>query len=299
MAYPRRVQHRAFTIRAFTPDDATAADGLLAQAFAGFEHDFSAAAEALARGTLVLSQTGSALLVADDAEGVAGLVRWWPDEGVAWLDLLVSAAPWAGAALVAAVERRAQDAGLRLVRLSAPDRSGLEAYFGRLGYLVVMRAPSADGGTPQVTMEKRLPLLTVREQRRTDAAAIAALTGEDPWVFEQGPRPGWFVLADGDRIAGAVAVRDAGAARAVVRGLWLEARYRGRGLERWMAERAAQYAETNGFALVELPATGLEPLRRAFEDARWFLEGAGADTVFVKRLAGATLAEHRRHDAGE
>jgi predicted N-acetyltransferase YhbS len=276
------VRAEAIAVREFTPDDAAAVDTLWRRAFGGFEDEYPGAPEALVRGPAVLAQTGARLLVAERDGEIIGAVRSWAEDGVAWFGLLVSERPWAGRRLTRAIEGRAQDAGLRLVRVEVPDGSLLEEYFGRLGYLPVRRKTAE--GPPIVTLEKRLPLLTVREQRRSDANVIAGLSGEDPWPFEQGSRPGWFVAADGERPVGAVAVRDAGAGSAMVRGPWLDAEYRGRGLELWMAERAATYAETNGYHTISLPAEGLSRLRRDFEDRRWFLEGAGESAAYVRRL---------------
>lgn len=218
-------------------------------------------------------QTGAAFLLAEDDAGIAGAVRWREEEGVAWFDLLRSLEPPAGAELVRAVGRRAQDRGLRLARCRAPDTPGMAAYFARLGYLPVGRERAEDGGALLV-LERRLPLLTVREQRRGDAAAIARLTGADPWPFAQGARPGWFVAADGERVVGVIGVRDAGAGVAELAEPVVEAGYEGRGLEVWMAERAREWAQTNGFHTCVLPATPrMRALRRALEDRLWQLEG--------------------------
>jgi hypothetical protein len=99
-------------------------------------------------------------------------------------------------------------------------------------------------------------------------------------------RPGWFVAADGDRVVGAIAVRDGGAGLARVTEPVLAAGYGGRGLETWMIERAAYYAETNGYHSAELATTGVtRPLERALEDRRWFAER----DVYVRRFAGRVV----------
>ena len=270
---------KSFAVRPFRPDDAVAVDDLLAQAFAGFEEEFPGSGDALALGAARLAQTGHRLLVAEDGHGPAGAVRWSDEEGVATLDLLASAATHAGRALVRAVERAAQDHGLRLLRARIPEGdTALDVYFSRLGYLPIAREM---GDSPRLLLEKRLPLLTVREQRRSDAAAIAALTGEDPWPFEQGVRPGWFVLADGERVAGAVAVQDTRTGLARVTEPALADLYRSRGLEVWMLERAAIYAETGAFHTIEAPAGGaLKKYERELEERRWFKDG----DHYVKRL---------------
>lgn len=274
-----------FRVRQFAEDDAAAAETVLRDAFAGCEEDFPAVAAALATGIAVLAQTGSRFLVAERDGHIVGVVRWGDDDGIACLDLLASCAPRAGVALVTSVEQRAQDAGLRLLRASVPEDTALEDYFAHRGFVGVARRPGPNGSTTLV-MEKRLPLLTVREQRRSDAAAIAALTGEDPWPFEQGARPGWFVLADGDRVVGAVAARTGRDGVARIRVPALRDGYRGRGLEVWMAERAALWAETNGAHTAELEAAPeLEPLRRDFEDRRWERTGG----LYVKRATGRPL----------
>jgi ribosomal protein S18 acetylase RimI-like enzyme len=227
-----------------------------------------------------LIQTGSAFIVAErDAEPV-GAVRIRYDEGIAWLDLLVASHTGAGPALLRAAEHAAQDRGIRLVRMEVPEGSRLPSAFSRFGYLPVARSNAE--GTPMLVLEKRLPLLTVREQRRSDAADIARLTGEDPWPFEQGVRPGWFVLADGERVAGAISVRigPSGSATASVHAL--DEAYCGRELESWMLERAAMYAATNGALTITVEARPeLAAQRRTLEDFRWEFDGSR----WQKRLA--------------
>lgn len=221
-----------------------------------------------------LLQTGSAFLLAEDDGGIAGAVRWREEDGVAWFDLLRSLEPWAGAELVRAVGRLAQDRGLRLARCRAKAARGIEWYFGRLGFLPVARE-RVSGGEVEVVLERRLPLLTVREQRRGDAEAIALLTGADAWFFAQGARPGWFVAADGERVVGVVSVSDVGGGLARLSAPVLAPGYEGRGLELWMVERAREWAERHGFHSCELPATReLERLRRELEDRRWELDGS-------------------------
>lgn len=218
-----------------------------------------------------MTQTGHAFLVAD-GETLSGAVRHHDEEGIGWFDLLVSGRPWAGVHLIRAVERGCQDRGIRLVRAYCPDTGVFPDYFSRLGYLPIGRRNSADG-QPELLLERRLPLLTVREQRRSDAAAIGALTGEDPWVFEQGARPGWFVAADGDRVVGVTQVSDAGAGVARIRPPLLSAGYDGRSLELWMLDRAAIYAETNGYHTAELEAAPvLDAVRKGLEDRYWIRE---------------------------
>ena len=229
----------------------------------------------------VMAQTGNAFLVAAYDEEIHGAVRFHDDDGIAWLDLLVADVPGAGRRLLRSVENGAQDRGLRLVRMTVPEDSRLPDVFGRWGYLPIARKQEQNG--TELVLEKRMALLTVREQRRGDGAAIAALTGEDPWVFDQGPRPGWFVAADGDRIVGAISVRDAGGGVAEFREPALQASYRGRGIEVWMVERCAIYAETNGFHTAELPvSSGTDTHRKALEDRFW---ERGADR-YVRRFLG-------------
>ncbi|MGH2633408.1 MAG: GNAT family N-acetyltransferase [Tepidiformaceae bacterium] len=234
----------------------------------------------------VMAQTGHAFLVAVQDGVVHGAVRFHDDDGIAWLDLLVADVPGVGRRLLRAVETGAQDRGLRLVRTRVPEGSRLPGVFGRWGYLPVARE-AAPGGTSaggaQLVLEKRMALLTVREQRRSDAAAIAALTGEDPWVFEQGARPGWFVAADGDRVVGTINVHDAGGGVAEFREPALLEPYQGRGIEVWMVERCAIYAETNGFHTAELPLTPrTDAHRKALEDRFW---ERGSER-FVRRFLG-------------
>lgn len=260
-------------VRPFRLEDAPAAAHLLASAFSGFEDDYPGAAEALARGPELLAQTGARLLIAaGPADHVVGIVRWSHEEGIGSFDLLCAASPGGGRLLVRAVERAAQDAGIRLLRCQVPASHTLLAdYLSRLGYHTISRT---GGPAPLLTLERRLPLLTVREQRRSDAEDIAALTGQDPWPFEQGHRAGWFVLADGERVAGAITLRTSPDGRATLTPPWLRDEYRGRGLEIWMAERALTYAATNGMLAVTLAVTpDLEPYERDFEDRRWFRHG--------------------------
>jgi predicted GNAT family acetyltransferase/N-acetylglutamate synthase-like GNAT family acetyltransferase len=254
-----------FTIRLATSEDAVLAAGLYANS--GMPEAPAAPGE-FER----MTQTGHAFLIAEDEHGIAGAVRYHDDEGITWFDLLVSEEPGAGRELVLAICRGAQDRGIRLVRAETADRFPLPEYFGRLGFLPVGRGQR--DGQPTVTLERRLPLLTVREQRRTDADAIGTLTGEDPWVFEQGARPGWFVAADGDTVVGVISVADAGGGLARISAPTLLESYSGRGLDAWMVERASLYAETNGYHTAELPA---EPrtitMRKALEDRFWHFDG--------------------------
>ncbi len=231
----------------------------------------------------VLSQTGSAFLVAEYAGTVAGAVRYRDEEGIAWFDLLAATVAGAGRVLVRAMEMGAQDRGLRLVRLRVPEGSRLPRVFQRWGYHGVLREVVEVNGEPvnMLVLEKRLPLLTVREQRRSDAAAIGELTGTDPWTFEQGARPGWFVASDGDRVIGVISVRDAGGGTATISVPALLVAYRGRGIEVWMIERCASYAETNGYHTAEMALTeGSDALRRPLEDRFWQRE----PPLFVKRF---------------
>jgi GNAT superfamily N-acetyltransferase len=258
----------AFRTRPFQPDDAYAVDNLWHGAFAGFEEDFPGCEDALALGAARLAATGSTILVAqDDADSrCVGVIRTWQEEGVGWFDLLVAIRPFAGRQLVREVERRSQARGLRLLRVTIPSDPALEAYFSSLGFREVAAGP---GG--HRTLERRLPLLTVREQRPGDADAIAALTGLDPWPFQQGARPGWFVLADGERAGGVIAVRQAAFGEAEVHVLALDTAYRGRGLEPWMLSRAATWAETNGFHTVRVAGEHVAAVSdRDLEDAGWF-----------------------------
>ena len=269
---------------------------LLARAFAGTGAAYPEPEPPDAGSLSVRMQTGEAFLVAERDGGIAGGVRRVAeDDGISGFDLLASVEAGAGRALVRAIEARAQDGGLRLVRARLPDEPALANYFAALGYLPIGRAKERLGEREiaVLTVERRLPLLTVREQRRSDAAAIGALTGEDPWVFEQGARPGWFVASDGDRVVGVVQARDAGGGLAEIREPVLESAYRGRGLDVWMAERAAYYAETNGFHTAELPLTPTtEPLRPGLEERGWDLDrGRGC---YIKRLGRPPAAGDER-----
>jgi len=257
----------AFTFRIATTEDAAGLAGCYRHSGLGNAPRESGEIERMV-------QTGHAFLVAEISGAITGAVRFADEDGITWFDLLVGGAPGAGRALIQAVMRGAQDRGIRLVRARVPDRWPLPAYFGRAGFLPVGRETDTGTGDPVLVVERRLPLLTVREQRRADAEAIGELTGEDPWVFEQGARPGWFVAADGDRVVGAIACRDAGGGLARIDEPRLRDGYSGRLLDVWMIERAAMYAETNGYHTAEIAASErLRPVRKALEDRYWVLDG--------------------------
>lgn len=276
-----------FAVRAADSDDAPELADLLAEAFAGSSACYPEPEPPSEPDLAVRMQTGEAFLLAEGEGDVAGVVRRSEEEGIASFDLLASREAGAGRALVRAVEAGAQDGGLRLVRARLPDEARLADYFAALGYLPIARANEEFRGEQLavLTVERRLPLLTVREQRRSDAEAIAALADEDPWPFEQGTRPGWFVASDGDRVVGVIQARDAGGGQSIIREPVLAAGYEGRGLDAWMVERAADYAGTHGSHTAELPLTEqTAPLQRLLEDRGWELE-RGSDR-YVKRLSG-------------
>ena len=276
-----------FALRPADSDDAPELAELLAEAFAGSNACYPEPDPPSEADLAVRMQTGEAFLLAECDDDVVGVVRRSEEEGIAGFDLLASREAGAGRALVRAVEARAQDGGLRLVRARLPDETRLADYFAALGYLPIGRANEAFRGeeVAVLTVERRLPLLTVREQRRSDADAIEALTGEDPWPFEQGTRPGWFVASDGDRVVGVIQARDAGGGLAAIREPVLASGYEGRGLDAWMIERAADYAGTHGSHTAELPLTErTAPLQRLLEDRGWELERGG--DRYVKRLSG-------------
>lgn len=276
-----------FAVRPADSDDAPELAELLAEAFAGSNACYPEPEPPSEADLAVRMQTGEAFLLAECDGDVVGVVRRSEEEGIAGFDLLASREAGAGRALVRAVEARAQDGGLRLVRARLPDEPRLADYFAALGYLPIGRANEAFRGEELavLTVERRLPLLTVREQRRSDADAIASLAGEDPWPFEQGSRPGWLVASDGDRVVGVIQARDTGGGLAAIREPVLAAGYEGRGLDAWMVERAADYAGTHGSHTAELPLTErTAPLQRLLEDRGWDLERGG--DRYVKRLSG-------------
>ncbi len=236
-------------------------------------------------GVARMLQTGHDVTVAERDGEVAAFAEWREDEGVAWCERVASAVPGAGRVLVRAFGRRAQDGGLRLVRSHVPEGTLLEDYFAWLGYLPISR--ETRDGHEWVVVERRVPLLTVREQRRSDAAVIANMTGEDPYAFEMLMKGGCFVAADGDRVVGVTWVSDAGAGAGRVAGPWLDDAYRGRGLEAWMLERLAYHGEHSGYHTVSVAdSPALEGLQRDLEDRRWFRDGR----EYVKRLGGNTLS---------
>jgi len=268
---------RGFEIRPVNADDVDAGEA------------FYAAASVRLLGPLaVLLQTGNAFLAAYDRTGaLRGMVRFWDEDGTGWLDLLVSTAPGAGRALIRGVERLAQDHGIRFVRLAVPEASALPPVMQRWGYRPVGHREDADSGNSvrMLVHEKRLALLTVREQRRADAPAIGELTGDDPWVYGQGARPGVFVAADGDNVIGLVSVRDTGAGLAVITDPVLLETYRHRGLELWMIERSATYAETNGYHTAHVVATPvLDGYRRDLEDRLWHREEIEGSATYLRRF---------------
>lgn len=269
-------------IRTALPEDADAASAVLRAAFAP-EHELFSEPATLTPGAFeVVLQTGHRVLVAHAGGQVVGVVRLWDDDGMGWFDWLASASPRAGRSLLRAVEIEAQDRGIRLVRTNIPEGGTLQDYFERFGYRPIARITAA--GRTLVTVERRLPLLTVREQRRVDAEAIGEIAGIDPWPLQQENRSGWFVLADGERVVGVISVRDGGAGLALFAEPVLLAEYRGRSLELWMIERATTYAETRGFHTAEITQSpALEAQKRDLEDRRWFPEGK----VYRKSLGDA------------
>lgn len=257
-----------------TPDEAAECAALLDGRFPG---ETSTSAEIAG-----WMQTGWEVFGAR-AEGVlAAVARHWSEEGIDHFDHLASARPWAGLALVRFLARHAQDRGIRLVRTEAPDEPVFEDYLGYSGYRPVGRREAADGSALLV-FERRVPLLTVREMRRSDADDLARLTGSHPWDFEQRIRPGWFVLADGDSFAGFISVKETTPGLGMVANPVLLEGYSGRRLELWMVERVAHYAETHGIHSLELATDGaIESLARDFEDAGWARSG----DVWSRGLAG-------------
>jgi GNAT superfamily N-acetyltransferase len=263
----------SFSVRPALPEDARQAAEVLRAAFAGESELFPEPAGITPGGFEVTLQTGHRVLVAESGARIVGVVRLWDEEGIGWFDWLAAGVTGAGRALLRAVEVAMQDAGIRLLRAQAPADGAVADYLERLGYRTV--GLGEVNGQAFVTVERRLPLLTVREQRRADADAIGEIAAIDPWPLAQENRSGWFVLSDGDRVVGVVWVKDAGGGVAMVSDPVLLPEYRGRGLELWMIERSTTYAETRGFHTGELVASAaLDGLKRELEDRRWFREGA-------------------------
>jgi hypothetical protein len=81
------------------------------------------------------------------------------------------------------------------------------------------------------------------------------------------------VLADGERVVGAVAAREGSYGEAVIETLVLAEEYRDRQLEPWMVARAGTWAATNGFHTVRVPANLVAPaLERDLEELGYFAE---------------------------
>lgn len=230
-------------------------------------------------------QTGHACLVAVDGETVVGAVEWWIAEDIASFELLCSVRAGAGRSLVTAVEILAQDEGARLSRCEAPAGDILEDYFSWLGYLPV--ASETRDGTEWLTFERRLPLLTIREQRRSDAQDIAAMTGRDAYPFEMSPRRGCFVASDGEQFVGVAWLTGEGS-EGRVEGPWLLPAYEGRGLEQWFLRRLAYHARHGGYHTVRVGATdALVAIGRELEDLRYFRSGEDFVCDLAAVAAGA------------
>ncbi|HJP40634.1 MAG TPA: hypothetical protein QGF35_02885, partial [Dehalococcoidia bacterium] len=211
-------------------------------------------------------QTGTTIFLATRDGTTVGMARHTSTEGIDWFDLLSSVEPGAGAALVRFFVRFAQDRGVRLVRTKAPDDPRFEDYFGFSGFRPV-GTETAAAGDEFLILERRVPLLTVREMRRDDAEELAAATGGEPWDFQHSLRPGWFVLSDGDSYAGYVRVRETGRGIGRIAPPDMLPAYRKRGLELWMVERAVYYGETTGFHTLHLEVSeATESLSRELED---------------------------------
>ncbi len=269
------------SLRPATADDAAEVAALYRRVFADVPASYPGLADAQDPGRFsLLLQTGHAFVVAETGGRIVAAVRHQDDEGIATFDLIASELPRAGRELARRVDHLAQDRGIRLVRTRVPEASRLPDVFARWGYLPIARHKSDDGSTDLV-LEKRVPLLTVRDQRRSDADAIGSIAKIDPWTFTQGVRPGWFVLADGDRVAGVISVSDGKGGMAAIMAPVILPAYEGRGLELWMLERAAGYAETNGYHSATVPATPALAIHdRALEDRRWFRDG----DAYVRRF---------------
>lgn len=269
------------SIRPASADDAVAVAALYQRVFAANPDAVPGLSEAREpAGFAIMLQTGHAFLVGEAADRIVAAVRHRDEEGIAFFDLLASELPRAGRQLTRRVDQLAQDRGIRLVRTRVPEEGRLADVFARWGYLPIARHKRDDGST-DLELEKRVPLLTVRDQRRSDAEAIGEIAGIDPWTFTQGTRPGWFVLADGDRVAGVISVSDEGGGIAKIMAPVVLPGYVNRGLELWMLERAAMYAETNGYHSATVPAAPvLAAHERVLEDRRWFRDG----DAFIRRF---------------
>ena len=113
-----------FAIRSADRDDAPELAELLAVAFAGSNACYPEPEPPSEADLAVRMQTGEAFLLAECEGRVVGAVRRSEAEGIAGFDLLASREAGAGRALIRAIEGRAQDGGLRLVRARLPDERG-------------------------------------------------------------------------------------------------------------------------------------------------------------------------------
>ena len=153
-------RHR-FTIRSADTDDAPALAALYSNT-PGMPYPAGTSEVATAAGAARMMQTGNSFLVAEFDDVVMGATRHGDDEGIAWLDLLVSKAPFAGAALLGAVEMSAQDRGLRLVHTAVPNGTRVDLFFNRHGYVGFSRETDSAGNA-----WLRMPLPSVPSPAKT------------------------------------------------------------------------------------------------------------------------------------
>jgi hypothetical protein len=194
-------------------------------------------------------QTGTRFIVAEAAGELVGVARYREEEGAVVLDALASARAGAARSVVHAVERLAQERGLRWVRIEAAEECGVGELFPRWGYQPVARSrmQAGEGGITRewtrLVFEKRVRLLTVRPARSDDQLALAAL-GVD-W-----PAASVTIIDDGGVVAGAVRTSRRGFGEGELGRPVIAESHRGRNLEAWLAEVAARSAATNGMALL-------------------------------------------------
>ncbi len=244
-----------FNVRTARPEDDAAVAGVITRAFDEHRDLYDVSRWMPVETVRTHFQTGSLFFLAERSDRPAGACRAWERDGIYWISALASLQPGAGRALTEAVERAAQDSGIRLVRFEGPEELGLDALFERWGYRVVSRErrpAGVDGMLREwtaLTFEKRVRLLTCRPGRHGDEAALAGL-GIDA-------APASITVAvDGDEIVGAVRIQRRNSMEAELSDCRLAPGYEGRGLDLFLATVAARSAAIDGMLRLYVHRSG-------------------------------------------